>query len=225
MNNIKINFDQGENMPQHEKATDKKPSSSGEKDLNRNTSLTSLRTSTLSNAAISISNLFSRDNLDLTTLVKQLGKQQNSTLEGGTNLFDCMLINQAQTLQALFHYAAERISHTNNLDCMQAFSDLALKANNNCRKTLLALQQIQKPSKTTFIKQQNNATNQQINTTHNNQPSSIELKKSNNFKNELLTEKPYETLDYGRTEETIRTNTPMETVATINGSKNGRGER
>ncbi|MGH8646968.1 MAG: hypothetical protein ACREX4_21935 [Gammaproteobacteria bacterium] len=40
---------------------------------------------------------------------------------------------------------------------------LALKAQNQCRQTLAALAEIKNPRRTTFIGQQNNATNQQVN--------------------------------------------------------------
>jgi hypothetical protein len=78
----------------------------------------------------------------------------------------------------------------------------------SCRKTILALHELKHPKKTVFIKQTNQALNQQINT-----PISFSNKTENlpeKSGNELLTEK---TMDTARTRATSPENSVMETVA------------
>lgn len=116
-------------------------------------------------------------------------------------------------LQSIFHYAAERISKTESMEQFRAYNDLAIKANGACRKTVSAIAHIKNPTPTTFIKQQNNAVNQQIN-------NAIGSEKINNCANELLSieEKTDETLNTRRALKASRINKEMETV------ESGRGE-
>jgi hypothetical protein len=100
---------------------------------------------------------------------------------------------------------------------IQVFADIAFKAQNQSRKTLLALSAIKHPQQQTVVKQQNVAFNQQVNndTTHG--------RHKINPENELLElEKNYgKRLDASTPSKAIKTYTQMETVA-ISGSKKPR---
>jgi len=89
---------------------------------------------------------------------------------------------------------------------------------------LATLVQIKNPDQTTFIKQniqqQNNAVNQQINTS-----STEDSKKSEEVANELLKEVQHEALECRGTEKAITINTAMEAMEAINGSTIPKRER
>ena len=177
-----------------------------EKERAKKDLLLDLRTSFLGSAALTIQDIFNSDELDFVKLMTELGKQQTSINKGNPYLLESMLINQMQVLQAMFTCASSQIDRSTMFSQMQAYADIAIKANNACRKTILALNQIKNPTSTTFIKQQNNAVNQQIN---NDRPTSEKNKKP---ANELLTEKRNETLDFRRASEAIPAHPAMETV-------------
>ena len=178
-----------------------------EKDRAKKELLLDLHTSSLGSAALTIQNIFHSDDLDLAKLMAELGRQQTSINKGNPYLLESMLINQMQVLQAMFTCAATQTSRSTMFSQMQAYADVAIKANNACRKTILAINQLKNPAPATFIKQQNNAVNQQVN---NDQPASEKNKKPANEL--LIEEKRNETLDFRRTTETIPAHPAMETV-------------
>ena len=49
------------------------------------------------------------------------------------------------------------------LNGTEIYSNMAFNAQKQCRQTLLALHEVQHPRRTTFVNQQNNAINQQVN--------------------------------------------------------------
>lgn len=177
------------------------------KSKNKSSCGVSYRASPITNATAAIMNIFKNEETNVEELFCKMEKQEDKILEGDTKHLERMLLNQAQTLQSLFYYASERITRVEILSHFQAFYDLAFKANNACRKTILAIQQIKNPTPTTFIKQQNNAVNQQIN-------NAAEAKKSKNLTNELLTieEQSHETLDFRRKTTSSTVNPELATV-------------
>ena len=80
-----------------------------------------------------------------------------------TKTVERMLLAQSVVLQSLFTHYMTQASRTDVLPKLQAFADLALKAQNQCRRTLATLAEIRNPRRTQFIKQVNNAVNQQVN--------------------------------------------------------------
>lgn len=80
-----------------------------------------------------------------------------------TRLIERMLLAQSTVLQSLFTQYMTRANRTHELAKLQAFADLALKAQNQCRRTLATLAEIRNPRRTQFIKQVNHAVNQQVN--------------------------------------------------------------
>lgn len=174
---------------------------------NNQTLLTDLLTHPLGSAALTIQHIFRPEELPLAKILEELMRQQKSICEGNSHLLESLLINQIQSLQALFTYASIRASKSEMLSQWQVYTDVAIKVNNACRKTILALNQIKNPTSATFIKQQNNAVNQQVN---NDQSTSEKNKKPTNEL--LIEEKKNETLDFRRTPEAIPAHPAMETV-------------
>lgn len=154
------------------------------------------------------------DGLDTTTLLEQLNKQVDKVIEGDTRRIETMLMTQAQTLDALFHKMIRTSMRSELLPQFQAYAELGFKAQNQCRKALLALAEIKNPKKATFINQQNNAVNQQVN----NGIHPENLKKIENITNELLREEGHEILEFRRTAEAVATDLQLESLETINRS-------
>jgi len=93
---------------------------------------------------------------------------------------------------------------------------MALKAQKHSRQTLTALKDVMNPRDTTFVKQQNNAVNQQVNNCAGSEVSETSEKKS---RNELLTEVEHETLDPRGTFETVPVDPSMETMGEVDGTE------
>lgn len=94
---------------------------------------------------------------------------------GDLNHLEDMLLNQAHVLESIFYSFTEKMLDSKYMEHLQVYAQTALKAQKQCRDTLSALADLKKPKHTSFIKQQNNAINQQVNNLENKQKSSIEL--------------------------------------------------
>lgn len=152
--------------------------------------------------------------IDLTTITNEFENQANQIIGGDIAAIEKVLASQALSLNAIYNRMAVTMSSSDTLHQFQVYSDVALKAQNQCRKTLLALAEIKNPKKATFVKQQNVAFNQQVN---NGNPEN--LKNTAKPTNELLSEIKHETLDFGGTSETIRGNSQMEAVGALHRGK------
>lgn len=152
--------------------------------------------------------------LDLSTLSKTLSEQNEDLFSGDMRRVESMLFDQSQVLQTLFTYFIQNMSEAKYIDNLEVYTRLALKAQNQCRQSLATLGELKNPKRATFIKQQNNAVNQQINQNENS-------KKLEKEANELLEVIPSERLDTRETQETIGANSELETVATVNGAEDG----
>jgi hypothetical protein len=172
-------------------------------------------------AAQSIASIFIREPMDGQTLFDGLSKQLELVEKGDTSVIDYMLLTQAQTLQALFNYVAEKISLSGSLEELQAYGELAAKFNNNSRKTLLALHTIKHPPANVIVNQQNNAINQQIN-----EGGRLKAKALKNISaNELLSiEEKDETLDPRRESAAISADTEVAALE-VSRSKNQERQR
>ena len=112
-------------------------------------------------------------------------KATNKKISSGSlNYLEDMLLNRAHMLESVFYLFTEKMLDSQYLEHLQAYAPIALKAQKQCRNTLAAIIDLKNPKQTSFIKQQNNAINQQINNLENKQ----------NPANELL-EPKYETVD------------------------------
>lgn len=109
-----------------------------------------------------------------------------------------MLFFQAKTLEYLFYDALKKLVDLNMMDHIQMYIDIAFKAQALSRKTLMALVELKHPRHLTFIKQQNNAINQQINN-----EAEFKNKKSKKNSNELLRGSNHASLDTSGEKEAI----------------------
>lgn len=163
------------------------------------------------NAAATI-NALHHETMDIDTLISELLVSFNRVKKGNLLEVEAILLSQAQTLNVFFHKCLSQVSDLDMVNHFQVFSDLAMKAQNNCRKTLLTLAEIKNPKQPTFIKQQNYAIgNQQVNNNSEN------LK---NNSNEVLCEVQHAKLDDRSTEKTITINPSLAALETSNRSQN-----
>ncbi|EKD75567.1 MAG: hypothetical protein ACD_44C00096G0003 [uncultured bacterium] len=149
-------------------------------------------------------------------LVKEIRKEVREIQHGNFKSIERRLLSQAIVLSSVFDRMLAQLGSAKFTNQVQVFGHLALKAQAQCRVTLATLADLRNPQKTTFIKQQNNAVNQQINT---------EVKSENprNFKNssnELLSEKKHEAMDFRGAQGAVGVNSSVETMETVNRGKN-----
>lgn len=148
---------------------------------------------------------------DAVELFKLCDSNTKEVLAGNTQKIESMLMAQAHTLDCLFHKMTCRAMYAEYIPNMQIYFDIAMKAQKQCRQTLSALVDIKHPRRATFVKQQNNAINQQINNGSD----------SENFQekpaNELLTEVKHETVDTRGTLKASRANKKLEAVGKVHG--------
>ena len=146
--------------------------------------------------------------LDVQTLADELYAQNKAMHQGDLSTLEAMLFDQSHVLQTLFVLFTHKLSHAKHLEQVDTYSRIALKAQNQCRQTLATLGELKNPKRATFIRQQNNAVNQQINQDKNS-------KKPEKESNEVLEVIPSERLDIRETQTTIGANPEMETVGAI----------
>lgn len=155
---------------------------------------------------------------DFNELFNSYKPKTEKILAGSTEKIESMLMNQAYTLECLFHKMTCRAMRAEYIPNMQTYLDMAMKAQKQCRQTLSALVDIKHPRRAMFVKQQNNAINQQIN---NGTDSENFQKKS---AKELLTEVKHEAVDTRGTLKASRDDKGLETVGKVHGSKDRRGQ-
>jgi len=157
------------------------------------------------NAALTINSLHDGW-MDVSTLMDQLNESFRKVKADNLLEVEAILLSQAQTLNMFFHRCLSQVGSSEWRPHIQTMSDLALRAQNNCRKTLATLAEIKSPKRATFSKQQNNAIgNQQVNNSENSKKSA----------NEVLNEVQHESLDDRSKEETITINPTLETVEAV----------
>ena len=119
---------------------------------------------------------------------------------------ESMLVSQAYVLNATFNTAITSARKSEYLPSAEYHANLALRAQNQCQRTLKTLLEYKNPKRATFIKQQNNL---QIN--------QAEEKKEKNVNpaNELLEVNHDARLDTGTPQEASRGNQEMETVGEV----------
>ena len=155
--------------------------------------------------------------VDFSTLVNELRTQNARVFEGDLSRVEAMLLDQSHTLQAIFCDFSKKMAGADYFDHLEAYSRIALKAQNQCRQTLATLGELKNPKRATFIRQQNNAVNQQINQAENQK---IPEKPSN----EILEGTHGQRLDTRASQEAIRADQAVEAVGEDHRSKNPRGE-
>ncbi len=176
-------------------------------------SQTKKRLCSVINSAFTINTLYNKT-LDISTLLDELLESTKMIRNDNTNEIEMILIAQAKTLDALFHRLLTEMIDSEYTPNLQALGDIALRAQNQSRRTLATLADLKSPKRATFIKQQNNAINQQVN----NNPEKSKI--SGNLANELISEVGYEKVDTVRTVEAISAGKKSEAMATLDRTKN-----
>lgn len=178
---------------------------SQDKEEDSGTKWASTRTNPTKNSALALTQIFKDQDINICALNDNLTDQQEKIISGDTEPLEAILISQAQTLNALFYFASERLSHSQSKEQMHAYADLSIKASNACRKTVIALHALKNPSSSIIIQEQNNLLLQQIN-------NCLGITKNSNPENELITEAQHETLDTGRALTPSSINTTVDAV-------------
>lgn len=149
-------------------------------------------------------------NLDLTALVTELGKQIKDCNDGDLSRAEASLVTQAHLLDAIFNTLARRafMNVGEYMEATEKYLKLALKAQNQARRTWESLGRLKNPQAVAFVKQANIAQNQQINVS----PESRHT--------EVLEAHEHEWLDPGTPQETLRSDSPVEAVGEVHRSEN-----
>jgi hypothetical protein len=156
--------------------------------------------------------------LDVSSLVGALCKQVEAVLRGELGRAEEMLLTQAQTLDTVFHQLA-RIAGNNlsNLGAADTFMRLSLRAQSQSRATLETLAVIKNPTTVAFVRQANIANGpQQVNNAVQTSPQEESAKQT-------IGAARNERLDGGTTQAAGSSDSKMEAVGAINGTKNARG--
>jgi hypothetical protein len=159
------------------------------------------------------------DSKDWGAMSDRLREVNAAVIDGDLSIAEALLIDQALVLQSIFSNNTAKMANAKYLSQIEAFSKIALRAQNQCQRTLKTLLEFKNPKRTTFIKQQNNATNQQINEGKLKEIPEKEI----NPANELLEVNHETRLDTGKMQETIRTDSEVETVGELDRTSHGTG--
>ena len=109
---------------------------------------------------------------DLSELVQDLEKRIDKIKDGDMGSVEAMLFGQAKVLETMFTSLARRAAKNDGLKQFQVNLTLALKAQAQCRATLVALAEIKNPRPVQFVKQANMTTGpQQVNNSYAGTPS------------------------------------------------------
>jgi hypothetical protein len=185
------------------------------------------------------------ETLDGTQCAIVLAKKCQAVKAGNLTSLEDTLTSQATTLDSIFNSLARKAAvHLDNkelfehiatneegkknkgyphLEAADKLLRLALKAQSQCAKTLETLALIKNPTSIAFVRQANIGQAVQVNNgtpTHAHRESAQVL----NQTSELLEVQHGERLDRGTAQASIGVNQNMETVGTVNGRKNRRGQ-
>lgn len=113
--------------------------------------------------ALAICNNYKNENISYEGLANNMSKQMHE-IKNNTIHLETMLFTQAVALQELFNKSMTQASHSSTIAGLKAWSEIALRAQAQSRKTIATLAEIKNPRNfPIFVRQQNNAINQQIN--------------------------------------------------------------
>lgn len=165
--------------------------------------------------------------LDLNVMRAELQAQQAAIDSGDMSKAEHMLWSQSVALQAMFADLAGRAKLQSGIDHLQCLTGLALRAQSNCRATLLALGELKYPKQATFVKQANISHGpQQVNNADGSAPkASPRARKKETPPSKLIEDQRHGStyLDTGATPTTTGGNPAVETVDAINRAAKPRG--
>ena len=185
------------------------------KNLNTAVGLSPLFTAANTLRLFSKGTLGELDTVDvLKTIIEQVEEVYDDNMRGA----ESMLMAQASALNGIFAEMARRsaMNMGTHLPACETYMRMALKAQAQCRATLETLSEVKNPRVTNFVRQQNNATQQQVNNNMCDNNKCTRTEKNINQSNELLSEATNEKLDTRRTPTASNPDSHLETMEVIN---------
>lgn len=221
------------NKPKKQTQAEKNAQAKQELDKRKNRDSAFVNSASIANAAITES--FGKDlfpDVDVLAITENLNKSMESVHEGDLKELESMLVGQAKALQVMFATLARRANAQQYLKQYSTYMNLALKTQSQSRATIQAIVELKYPRQVVVTQQANfSAGHQQVNNGatqrnfHSNTPTHAE--KNQNEPNKLMEshhentiEAQTKRLDTRTTGETISSDTPLETVATVHRGKN-----
>lgn len=125
--------------------------------------LSAINSGAMTATALSTKGFFGE--LDPNDAISVLETMVHKIHAGDMREVETMLAVQATTLNAIFNNLAARssLSIGEDIGIVETHMRMALRAQNQCRATLETLAVVKNPRATTFVRQQNNAHQQQVN--------------------------------------------------------------
>jgi len=161
------------------------------------------------------------DWVDSIALMDALTDKSDRVINSGIRNIEAILVTQAHTLDLIFNTLASKAANTDNINKLDSYLRLALKAQSQCRATLQTLGELKNPP--LLYAKQANITNgpQQIN--NGVTPSTTTHARENKIQqNELLEQIPNEQLDTRAPSKAGGANQAVEAMAKIDRADNGR---
>ena len=159
--------------------------------------------------------------VDLSVLADGLSDHVAEIRKGDLRRIESALYSQAATLETVFTALVLRATKQDMLPQFESCMRLALKAQSQSRATLQTLAEMKSPKNTTFVKQANIASIQQVNngTLTGARPQENQIRP-----NELLEHLDGNYLDTGTTCTSGRADPHLEAVGAVHGAAHGRGQ-
>ena len=139
---------------------------------------------------------------------KHLKQINKDVIDGDLSVAEAMLIDQAHVLQSIFVNMTGSMHAAEYISGMEAYGRIALRAQNQCQRTLRTLLEYKNPKRATFIKQLNQQFNQGESSRENSE-------KNVKPANELLEVSHDARLDTGTAQEASRSYQEVETVGEV----------
>lgn len=149
-------------------------------------------------------------------LIQALSEQTSLVIDGKLDRGEAMLTVQAHTLDAIFNSLAKMAQNAELLTQFDTYLKFALRAQSQCRATWEAISAIQNPPLAGYVKQANIAQNQQIN---NGGPRAEKTRNSQSKLLEHTEHEPDKWLDRGKTPTAEGSDSTVEAVGEVNGTK------
>ncbi|WP_343351317.1 hypothetical protein [Pseudomonas sediminis] len=159
--------------------------------------------------------------LDVTAVVDELRLQTAALNSGDMSRAESMLLAQAHTLDSLFAQFAGRALRTRQLDDLESYMRLALKAQNQARATLQTLGELKAPKQVAFVKQANIGNQVQVN--NDSSTARTRTRKNSKAPNELLEVQHGKRLDTRAKGSSGSADQAMESMAKQHRAKKPRG--
>lgn len=146
------------------------------------------------------------EHTEINALVGELSKQTEAVKDGNLYRIESMLLSQAHTLDGLFSRLTTCALTAQNINTMEQYMRLALRAQNQTRATLQTLAEIKEPKSFAFVQQANIGNQVQVNNTNN---AHTRTRENQNVPNELLETQYGKWMDTGATSKTSRANSSV----------------